>query len=390
MRDSTRTVVAGWAVALLVALVAVAVAVVRNDDTTEPTAPAASGPRVPSDVGDGCGEAAATDPADLSVGRVLARCGAGAPEPEPLAAPASVRVAVAERNESAAPLLVADALGEFDAENLAVDIVEMSQGEAYDAMAVGEVDVVVGDVDGAFFDAVHDGLGARLVLGGPVARAPNDLGETQAGLWLRADLISADGDWDNLEGQAVVLPGGIGSAALYPIDTLLRQHALDPNLIDIQPGTSRESADRLHHAAIGGAWLTEPTASGVAGDRALRLVATSPGSESLQGTVFAPRLLAADRAVGLAYARAVVRTINTHLADRYTDEARAALVEALDMGDGEDVDGPGPLFDWELRSGTTARIQRALVTVGGIGYERPVSERRLIDRSIAADVVGAP
>lgn len=398
MRRATRRIALGAAVLAVVALAAAGVAVALDateggngdGDGDEATMSAPTGPQVPGDIGDGCGGAAATEPTDMGVGRTLARCGAGAPAADPLGRPATVRVALSERSESAAPLLVADALGELEAENLAVEIVEMPQRDAYLAMAAGDVDVVVGGVDGAFFDAVHDGLRARLVLGGTVARAPGDVDTAQAGLWLRADLIPEDDDeWDNVEGQPVVVPGGLGSAALYPIETLLGQHALEPNVLDIEPGSATAAADRLQAAAIGGAWLTEPAATQAAGDVALRLVATAPGSESIEGTVFAPGLLGDDRPVGLAYARAIVRTINTHLADGYTDEARAALATALDVSEDEVADGTGPLFDWEVRAGTTTRIQEALVLVGGIGYEVPASERGLVDRSIAADVVAA-
>jgi NitT/TauT family transport system substrate-binding protein len=397
VRRATRRIALGAAALVVVALAAAGVAVALdatdggNGDGDEATMSAPSGPRVPGDIGDGCGGAAATDPTDMSVGRTLARCGAGAPVADPLRRPATVRVALSERSESAAPLLVADALGELEAENLAVEIVEMPQRDAYRAMAAGDVDVVVGGVDGAFFDAVHDGLRARLVLGGSVARAPGDVDTAQAGLWLRADLLPEDdGDeWDNVEGQPVVVPGGLGGAALYPIETLLGQHALEPNVLDIEPGSATAAAERLQAAAIGGAWLTEPAATRAAGDSALRLVATAPGSESIEGTVFAPRLLGDDRPVGLAYARAIVRTINTHLVDGYTDEARAALATALDVSEDEVADGTGPLFDWEVRAGTTTRIQEALVMVGGIGYEIPESERGLVDRSVAADVVAA-
>ena len=91
-------------------------------------------------------------------------------------------------------------------------------------------------------------------------------------------------------------------------------------------------------------------------------MATTPGSESIDGTVFGPRLLGPDRAVGVAYARAVIRTINTHLADGYGDDALPVVAEAI--GEDEDVvaDGPAPLFDWEIRQGTMARIQDALET----------------------------
>jgi NitT/TauT family transport system substrate-binding protein len=378
-----------WGLALVVALVVVGVTFVQGggDDADEAAAPESPSPRVPDDPGDGCGDAAATDPADLAVDRTLARCGPGAPEPRPLPRAASVRVAVTDRSEAAAPLLLADERGELDDEKIDVEIVDMAARDAYAAMAAGDVDVVVGQIDAPFFDAVHDGLGARLVLGGPVASAPSDTGATQAGLWVRADLISEDEKWDNVRGQAVRLAGGLGSSAVYPVQTTLSMHELDANLVSLEPAPSREAAEGLQAADVGAAWLSEPVPASVGDDPALRLVATLPGSESIDGTVFSPRLLGPDREVGLAYVRAVVRTINTHLADGYDDEVVPALAEALDVGDSDLTSGPPLLFDWELRAGTTTRIQRALVLVGGVGYEETIGEGDLVDRSLAADVV---
>jgi NitT/TauT family transport system substrate-binding protein len=388
VRSTTRRSIA-WALALVVALAAVGVAFARSGEVERESveAPASPSPQVPDDPGEGCGRAATTDPTDLGVGRTLARCGAAAPAARPLPAPTTVRVALAERTESAAPLLVADALGELEAENLVAEITEMDQREAYAAMAAGDVDVVVGGVDGPFFDAVHEGLDARLVLGGPVARAPSDFDTAQAGLWLRAELISDDDKWDNVEGQLVVVPGGLGSAALYPIDTTLQQHELTVNSLYFEAGPPAESVDRLRAADIGGAWLTEPAATQLAGDSSLRLVATAPGGEAIEGTVFAPALLGADRATGLAYVRAIMRTINTHLADGYSDDARTALADALGVPEDEIAAGPAPLFDWEVRAGTTTRIQEALVLAGGVGYERPTAERELVDRTLVDDVI---
>jgi NitT/TauT family transport system substrate-binding protein len=376
--------------ALVLGLVLVGVAYTRGDDGgSAETAPDSPSPGVPRDPGDGCGEDATTEPGNLAVDRTLARCGRGAPAAQPLGQAAPVRVAVTERTETVAPLLVADALGELSAENLAVEIVDMSGPDAYAAMARGEIDVVVGGVDGPFFDAVHRGLDARLVLGGQVARHPSDLDIPQAGLWLRRGLITDDDEWENVEGQTVLVPGGLAAAATQPIDTLLAQHALGVNAVDIVPAPSSHAMDSLHAAAVGGAWLAEPDAIEAAADEELMLATTTPGSESIDGTVFAPRLLGPDRAVGLAYARALIRTINTHLPDGYEDDALTAVADALAADEDVVAEGPAPLFDWELRSGTTTRLQDALTALGGVGYERPIAEDVLVDRSIATDVIAA-
>lgn len=393
MRTTTRRNIL-WALALVVALAAVGLAYLEGDGDVSPEVVApVPGPTVPGadEVGDGCGRAAVTDPADLDIGRQVARCATGSPDPVRLGQLATVRVALSEPAEGAAPLLVAEAEGEFEAENLAVEIVELPQAEAYAAMARGEVDAVVGTVDAPFFDAVHDGLQARLVLGGPLARAPGDVEVPQAGLWARVEVLPDPAHWKSVEGQAVAVSGGLGSGALYPIRLVLDQGSLSLNAVDIVPSSSAEAAQRLWDAAVSMAWLPQPEAAKVAGDDAFMLLATLPASEAIEGTVFGPRLLGADRAVGLAYVRAVMRSINTWLADGYGDEAVAAVADATGGSPEAVRAGPEPLFDWEVRADTTTRIQEALAVVGGIGYEAPLPDAEVVDRSLYQEVVaGGP
>ena len=378
MRSTTRRNIL-WVLALVVALAAVGVAYVRQGPDAEVVVPP-EGPRVPDDPGPGCGAAAATDPADLRIGRAVARCEAGAPEAVPLPQPAGVRVALTESTAAAAPLLLAQATDEFEAENLTIEVVQMDQPEAYAAMARGEIDAVVGTVDAPFLDAVREGSGARLVLGGPLSRAPNDTEVAQAGLWADTSVLPDPAHWRSVEGQRMAVSGGIGSGALYPVGLVLDQNELTLNALDIVPASSAEAARRLKDAEVSLAWLPEPEAAEVAGDDAFMLLGTLPASEAIEGTVFAPRLLAADRATGLAYVRAVLRTVNTYLADGWSDEAVDALDEDL-------TGGSAPLFDWEIRADTTTRIQAALVVVGGVAYERPLPDSAVVDRSLYQDVV---
>jgi len=117
-----------------------------------------------------------------------------------------------------------------------------------------------------------------------------------------------------------------------------------------------------------------------------------PASESLGGVMVAGRLVdhERDRAVGLAFVRALVRTINTHLADDYQadDDVVAALAEALDV-EPDDIRATPPwLFDWEVRSGTTERLQTVFVQLGSVLYEHEIPEREIVDRTLYRDAVG--
>ena len=359
------------------------------DDTAVP-GPGA-GPRAPEDIAAGCGEQAVTDPADLGAGRVVARCGSGAPEPAPLPAPQPLRVAIPSTpGPELAPVFVAQALGEFDAERLDVTTVALDEEEAMAALDAGDVDVAVGPVDGNYLDALDRGSGARLALGGVLSSAPNDLSRGQTGLWVRAGAVSGD-DLSDLALQPVAAPGGVQTAAAYPLDLVFNQTETDLNEVALSDAAGPDAAQALLDGELAAAWLDAtawPQVAGAGGGT--WLAATLPASESIDGTVVSARLLGPDRAVGLAYVRAILRTINTYLTGDYSDDEQ--VMEAVAEGTGLDagtLEVAGPqLFDWELRDGTVGRIQEALVRVGGVAYDEPLPADRFVDRSLVAEVVG--
>jgi NitT/TauT family transport system substrate-binding protein len=159
--------------------------------------------------------------------------------------------------------------------------------------------------------------------------------------------------------------------------------------LDVMPMTAEDAARQLSAGEVGLAWLPDPELAEVAGDDAFRLLATLPAGEALEGTVFGPRLLGPDRAAGLAFVRAILRTIDTHMADGYDDEATAALADALGVSKRSLARGPASLFDWEIRTGTVERIQDALVDLGSVSYEQPIPEPLIVDRSLYQDAVAA-
>ncbi len=394
MPSTTRRTIL-WALALVAALGLVAVAFVRgsdgDDDGADIDVESSSAPSEPDDPGGGCGPASLTAYGDLSASRVVARCDPGAPAAQPLVDAATIRVAVTRRTEAASPVLVADQLGEFTAEGLDVEIVDQPAPEAFAALAAGDVDVVVGPIDAPFYDAADDGTGARLVLGGSLSTAPNDTDVPQAGLWFRSDLVSRADRWDDLANMPVALADGMRSAATYPVTTVFDQGGLSLNEVDLVDASGDEAAAALLDQEVAAAWLDQPaTWTRVADADGYELAVTLPASESIDGTVMSRRMLGDERDVGLAYARAVIRTMNTHLTGDYRDddEVVAALAEATGTSADELSAAPALLFDWELRAGTTDRMQDAMIDLGSVAYERPMPEDQLVDRTLALDAIG--
>lgn len=350
------------------------------------------GIRVPEDPGTGCGNASATRPNDLRADRVVARCGPDSPPPEPLPEPATVRVALRAPTETLAPLLLADRFGEFDDENISVELVTIDNpAEAFEALADGKVDVVAGDIHAAFLDMALDGSGARLVLGGPVSPAAGDTATPQAGLWLEPGALEREEQWTDLEGLPVAVPDGIGGATVYPIMNVLTQRNASLNEVRVERAQGEGAARRLLDGELAAAWLDDPYWRPVADRGTYRLVATRPPIESLGGMVFAGRLVDDERArdVGVAFSRAMIRTINTYLASDYWNDGSvmAALTEATGLEE-ELLADPPLVFDWELRHGTIERVQTAFIPLGAVIFEQVVEERRLVDRSLYQDAIG--
>jgi NitT/TauT family transport system substrate-binding protein len=385
-----RSRVAAAVVAL--ALVAGACSDDGGDDTpaaSDDTAPAARGLHVPDEVATGCGEQAVTDPADLGADRVLARCGPDAPEARPLSRPATVRVAVPELlTEQLAPLYVARDRGEFEAEGLSVDLVQLGDREAMEALTAGDVDLVAGGINAPFLDALDDGSGARWVLGGVVAPAANDITQGQPGLWVRNSALGEDGLAD-LDLQPVAVPDGVRSSATFPIELALGQTDITLNEVALTEDGGLHAAGRLLDGDLAAAWLDGGTWYEVARRDGFHLAATLPASETIDGTIASERLLGTDRAVGEAYARAIIRTINTYLTGDYRgdDDTMAVLAELSGISAEDLATLPPLVFDWEVRDGTLSRIQETLLALGGVTYDGSREVERYVDRSLAADAV---
>jgi NitT/TauT family transport system substrate-binding protein len=395
VRSSTRRILL-WGLGSAGVVAAVVAATVvgtddggGDDDRTAAVATSEPAPWLPDDVGHGCGPAALTEAGDLAASRPVARCAAGSPAPEPLAETARVRVALTQRGEAAAPVLLADRLGEFAAEGLRVELIDQPASEAFASLAAGDVDAVVGPLDAPFFDAVQGGSGARWVLGGSLSAAPGDADVPQAGLWLRSDLVGDGWRWSDLAGLRVGLDAGWRSASVYPVATVAGQGGLSLNEVDLVAATGDDAADRLLGGELAAAWVDQPALARVADADGFALAATLPATEPIDGTVLSGRLLGADRDVGLAYARAVIRSINTYLSSDYHDDSEVMAV--LASATGAEVDEleatPPLLFDWEIRSGTTGRLQDAMVEIGAVRYERPLPEDDLVDRSLVLDAL---
>lgn len=355
----------------------------------------AAGLQLPDEPGPGCGDAAVTDHENIRADRTVARCAPGSPAPQPLEERQTLRVGIQRPTEALAPLLLADELGELERENLVVELVEIPDlRDAYQALIEGEIDAVAGGLHGAFFDAADDGTGVRVVMGGGIPSAGGNPSVPQAGLWVRNGALGGPDRWRDLEGEPLVIPNGPSASTAYPLAHVFLRGDASVNDFRVLEVGGQAAADRLLFDEAPFGWIEDPYWQAVADSGRFRLAGPQP-SESLRGVVLSERLLAPDtgRKVGLAFVRAMVRTINTYLGESYRDnpEVRAALLDTTGWTDRQLNRIPPLIFDWEVRPATVESIQIAMVPLGAVlfeeAYEGPEVEEMFIDTSLYRDAV---
>jgi NitT/TauT family transport system substrate-binding protein len=346
---------------------------------------------------EGCGERASTDPADTSVGRKVARCDPGAPAPKPLPQMTTIRVASAFRLEFNSPLLLADTLGELQKENLKMDFINLKFSDAVPQLANGSVDVAVGGIEVALFNAGHAGLPVKATLANYFPPHAGDYKVAQTGLWCRRDAFTTPDKPKLKEIEKLKLASSVGAGSVsfyYTTQEIIRQGVKDFSLkgANIQSIPSVDTVPALENKAIDCGIILDPLWTQLANNPKYFLAASQTPGEPLGIYAYGKRLLVDHPEIGDAFARAYIRTVNTYYDGNYHANpkvmAEIAKVTAQPVAALTKVDSL--VMDWEFRKGTTTRVQQYLIDVGVItGYDTPVAENKVVDRSFYERAVGA-
>ncbi|MYT16473.1 NitT/TauT family transport system substrate-binding protein [Streptomyces sp. SceaMP-e96] len=347
------------------------------------TGPSAARPRTVKPVA-GCGTASWTDPADLAPDRAPARCDKGAPAPRRLAERRTLTVATGTLNaEYVAPLRLALARGEFEKEGLDVRLKVLPTPEALPLLAKGELDALWAAPEAAVVNGVHGGFDIRWVAGN---FSPDP--RSRSGLWVR--LKSGESAASvSLEGAKLGTMIGKGSVIMYPMTRTFAGHGARLDSVAFQQLGSSDVLTALTGGGVDSAWLLDPVWRRVDGDSRYAFLGGQPRGEPLGGALYGPNLLQQDPDAGVAFLRAYLRTVNTYFAGDYkADKAFAAeLAKLLDVDGTILTSVPSLRMDWEIRKGTTDRLQKAYRDAG-VTKGAPLPEDRLVDRGLYAEAVG--
>ncbi|GAA2410741.1 hypothetical protein GCM10010191_19660 [Actinomadura vinacea] len=333
----------------------------------------------------GCGAAAWTDPADLKPDRKPARCEKGMPAAKPL--PRKTKITVASSTGSAefvAPVKLGIANGEFANENLEVEFKQLGVADSIPLLAKGELDAIWSAPEAAFFNGLNQRFELRWVLGN-FSSDP----ASKSGLWARVPQGTAPGAVKFTADTQVGTLIGKGSVIMYPMREVLRKHGADLKKVRFTSlGGPSDVVTALENGGVGAAWVVDPAWKQLEGKSGLAFLGGQPRGEPLGGMIYGPSMLRTDPDAGVAFVRALVRIYNTYFNGDY--KKNDALVKQLASALGLDPEilraVPSSQWDWEIRKGTSDRLQQAYVEGGALG--RVVPESQAVDRTLYAEAVG--
>jgi NitT/TauT family transport system substrate-binding protein len=303
------------------------------------------------------------------------------PRPQPLAHRESVKVALAARFIDFAPLYVTKALGEFDKENLDVEVVTLRGNEATVMLMSSKIDVMASQPSAAFFNAVNSGADIKIVGPGSFPAATARRGYYLSTAWLAGRPYSPQ----LLKGVEFGSTQGVGSSPTYYLEKELEKGGLSVRDVKFKLLAGGDIMAALESGAIPGGNLSDPYWALVDPKKAVP-VALQPADLTMGAWLYGPSLLKDHRDVGAAFMRAVVRTVRTRLQGKYLDDPQVGAILA------KEVDQPLEKLrqndfsafpaDYQYEKGLTDKLQHTyLLTPGVLNYNDVIPESRVVDMS---------
>jgi NitT/TauT family transport system substrate-binding protein len=347
--------------------------------SSDDTDPASSEPVEIVEV-EGC-EDAVFQP-EFDEGKGPTRCQPGTPAPQPLEDKAEITFAIPTNKIATTYILsMAEALGEFDKENIDLTIETVPSVDALQLVADGKIDGFASSTSVGAFNAVAQGFDVRMIVGDGW-QSP----ESKMGVWARKGLETAD-----FSGLKIASAVGVGSSVNKPFQDYLATG--DVKLTDLTWETvgPEDTATALKKGAVDAAVLLDPFWLQLEDDPDFEFVVpTAEPGDNIGGVQVGPKLLE-RRDVALAFTRAYIRTINTYFKDENwqdDDELMDAMSAELGLPAESLRAVPGQIYNWDIPEGPATALQELYISTGTMQGTDPLPESDFIDRSFIAQVVG--
>jgi ABC-type taurine transport system substrate-binding protein len=310
---------------------------------------------------------------------------ANPPAPEPLDEQTTVTVAMPVKVQNFNHILLADALGELEKENIQADIKILQTPDILVLLAQGKVDVGAIGLNAGVLNAVSKDVPIRWVSGFTQVQ-PSD----QGGFYVRSDWVDDPKTFDmhDLVGKKVAI--GVGGLATQQILDVKRALARDGVTLDDVKIVELESSQ--FGSALQSRAVDAVVASNVQQilDQKSGVKITGIAPITAGGYFFGRTILQDHRDVGLAVMRAMVRTQCEHLAGNYYEDPAVldALVEILGIPEKSVLAQPPLTFDLKIADGSLQELETAWREQGNLlQYDGEIDPDAVIDESFYAQMV---
>jgi NitT/TauT family transport system substrate-binding protein len=290
-----------------------------------------------------------------------------------------VKASVSGRLESFLSLFMADAMGEFEKENIDLELATVPPSEAVLLLAKGQLDVVPSSSSAGNFNLLAQSNELRAVF-------PLNAESTaaQSGFWVRKDALGGDGfQPSDLKGKRVLTPSGSGSFSVaYFGVNVLRPAGISATDVTWERFGVADSAPALINGSAPAALLLTPFWDVVAKDGCCEFIDGYPRS-SFSHYYFGPTLLEERPEVGQAFARAIARTTRAYLQGDYHNDPvigpRSA--ELLEQPLEHLRAQPSPVWEASLPLEILklTEIQEFFRDAGLLSYDKPLTGADLFD-----------
>ncbi|NGN68631.1 ABC transporter substrate-binding protein, partial [Streptomyces sp. A7024] len=255
--------------------------------------------------------------------------------------------------------------------------------EALPLLAKGEIDAQWAAPEAAVINGINSGFDIKWT-----AANYSSSPKSRSGLWVKLK----DGETAKsakLDGRKIGTMIGKGSVIMYAMEKALKARGTKLDAVEFQQLGSADVLTALQNGGVDSAWLLDPAWRKVDGENGYGFIGGQPEGEPLGGVLFGPSLLKDDRDAGVAFTRAYVRTLNTYFRDDYKKDPAftAELAKLLKVEEPVLKSVPSLTMDWEIRKGTTDRLQQAYRDAG-VTEGDPLPEDKLVDRAFYAEAVG--
>jgi NitT/TauT family transport system substrate-binding protein len=295
--------------------------------------------------------------------------------PQPLAETATVVVSTVSPVESFAPFFLARELGEFEKENIAIDLVQLPAADSIPGLSRGDIDVAITAFTVTLANAINRGLDIRVVHPGPTRS-----GDRGDGLWVRSD---AAGNPELLKGSLIVGPTTVAGTQITPIKNYLAEVGLSLQDVEFGQMAPIDIPLAMEGGQIGAAWINAPFFVSVEAAGLAERVGGYPDAVFSVVYVYGPSFLEESPEVGEAFLRAIARTERDFMSGNYKEnpDTLSSLARALGATENELLATRPMVFDGRLSDVSFfVDTQQAWFEYGGLAeFDRPLEAGELID-----------